>query len=156
MAASTPAIAELRAAGLAFSEHRYRHDPGAAFGMEAAQALSVPEQTVFKTLLCVVDDRPHVAIISVNCQLDLKAVATAAAGKRAEMMPVAVAERLTGYIAGGISPFGQRKRLPTLVDASAELYEVMYVSAGRRGFDIGIAPGDLISLLHATVADIAR
>lgn len=155
--AATPATAALTRAGITFSEHRYEHDPAApSFGLEAAEALGLPVEQVFKTLLCLVDGQPHVAIVPVNCQLDLKAAATAAGGKRAEMMRVDAAERLTGYVAGGISPFGQKRLLPTLVDETAELFDVVYVSGGRRGYDIGLAPADLITLLAARVADIAR
>lgn len=157
MAAATPAISALRTAGVTFSEHRYVHDPAApSYGMEAAEVLGLPAEQVFKTLLCLIDGAPHVAIVPVACQLDLKRAAAAASGKRAEMMKVDVAERLTGYIAGGISPFGQKKQLPTLVDETAELHDVIYVSGGRRGFDIGLSPAALISVLRATVADIAR
>ena len=115
----------------------------------------LPEQ-VFKTLLCEIDGMPHVAIVPVTGPLQLKLAAAAIGGKRAEMMQVAAAERLTGYIAGGISPFGQKKVLPTIVDETAVLFDTIYVSGGRRGFDIGIAPTDLVSLLDAIVADIAR
>lgn len=157
MAAATPAIVALRAAGIDFTEHRYDHDPAASsFGLEAAAALGLPADQVFKTLLCLVDGAARVAIVPVNTQLDLKAAAAAVGGKRAEMMTVEAAERLTGYIAGGISPFGQKKLLPTLIDETCELFDTIYVSGGRRGFDIGVAPADLIRLLTATVADLAR
>lgn len=157
MAGATPAIAALTAAGIAYTEHRYEHDPAAAsYGMEAAEVLGLPPEQVFKTLLCEIDGRPHVAIVPVSCQLDLKHAAAAVGGKKAEMMPVAAAERLTGYIAGGISPFGQKRLSPTIVDETAELYDVIYVSGGRRGFDIGVAPQDLQRLLGAVFADIAR
>lgn len=157
MAGATPAIAALRAAGVAYSEHRYDHDPAvASYGMEAAEVLGLPPEQVFKTLLCEIDGRAHVALVPVSCQLDLKHVATAVGGKKAEMMAVAAAERLTGYIAGGISPFGQKRSSPTIVDETAELYDVIYVSGGRRGFDIGVAPHDLQRVLDAVFADIAR
>lgn len=157
MAAATPAIGALTAAGATFTEHRYAHDPAStSYGLEAAEALGLPPEQVFKTLLCLVDERAHVAIVPVNCQLDLKAAAASVGGKRAEMMKVDAAERLTGYIAGGISPFGQKRALQTIIDETAELYDVIYVSGGRRGFDIGVAPATVIELLNATVADIAR
>lgn len=140
-----------------FAEFRYDHDPAApSYGLEAAEVLGLPPEQVFKTLLCLIDGNPHVAIVPVAGQLDLKRAAAAVGGKRAEMMNVEVAERLTGYVAGGISPFGQKKALPTLVDETAELHDVVYVSGGRRGFDIGVSPTDLVDLLQATVADIAR
>jgi Cys-tRNA(Pro)/Cys-tRNA(Cys) deacylase len=157
MAASTPAIGALRAAGVTFTEHRYDHDASApSYGLEAAEVLGLPPEQVFKTLLCLVDGNPLVAIVPVARQLDLKRAAAAVGGKRAEMMKVDVAERLTGYIAGGISPFGQKKALPTLIDETVELYDLIYVSGGRRGFDIGVAPQDLVHTLRAVVADIAR
>jgi Cys-tRNA(Pro)/Cys-tRNA(Cys) deacylase len=157
MAAATPALGALATAGIVFSEHRYTHDPAApSYGLEAAEALGLPVDRVFKTLLLLVDGAPHVAIVPVACQLDLKRAAIAVGGKRAEMMNVDAAERLTGYIAGGISPFGQKRRLPTIVDETAELHDVMYVSGGRRGLDIGLSPDDLIRVLTAIVADIAR
>ena len=157
MAGGTPAIVALDRLGIVHTEHRYAHDPAApSYGLEAASALGLPPEQVFKTLVCLIDGVAHVAIVPVHCQLDLKRAAAATGGKRAEMMQVDAAERLTGYVAGGISPFGQRKQLPTLVDESAELHDVMFVSGGRRGLDLGVAPADLIRVLRATVADIAR
>ena len=157
MAGGTPAVVALRAAAVPFTEHRYEHDPATqSYGLEAATALGLPPEQVFKTLLCEIDGTPHVAIVPVTGQLDLKHAAAAVRGKKAEMMAVTAAERLTGYVAGGISPFGQKKRLPTIIDETAELFDVIYVSGGRRGFDIGVAPQDLIRLLAAVVADIAR
>ena len=147
----------LQSAGIAFTEHRYEHDPAApSFGLEAAEALGVPVEQVFKTLMCDVDGRAHVAIVPVHCKLDLKHLASAVQGKKAEMMPVATAERLTGYIAGGISPIGQKRQSPTVIDETALLFDTIYVSGGRRGFDIALAPDALITLLNAVVADIAR
>lgn len=157
LVAGTPAIVALTAANIAFSEHRYDHDPTTtSFGMEAAAVLGLPPEQVFKTLLCEIDGKPHVAIVPVSGQLDLKRAAAAVGGKRAEMMQVSAAERITGYIAGGISPFGQKKVLPTIVDETAHLFDCIYVSGGRRGLDIGVAPSDLVVFLDATVADIAR
>ncbi len=157
MAGGTPAVIALQRAGVAFTEHRYTHDPAApSFGREAAEALGLPPEQVCKTLLCLVDDAPHVAIVPVDSQLDLKRMASAVGGKRAEMMRVDGAERLTGYVAGGISPFGQKRALPTVIDETALLFDTIYVSGGRRGFDIGLAPDDLVRVLDATVADIAR
>ncbi|MHB0927870.1 MAG: Cys-tRNA(Pro) deacylase [Candidatus Nanopelagicales bacterium] len=157
MAGGTPAVVALQAAGIAFTEHRYDHDPAApSYGLEAAMALGLPAEQVFKTLLCGIDGRAHVAIVPVTTQLDLKAAAAAVGGKRAEMMPVDSAERMTGYIAGGISPFGQKRLLPTLIDETCELFDTIYVSGGRRGFDIGLAPADLIRVLSATVTDLTR
>lgn len=154
--AGTPALLVLQRAGVEHTVHAYEHDPAApSFGLEAAQALGLDPTCVFKTLLAEVDGAAAVGIVPVSGQLDLKALAAARGGKRARMMEVAAAERLTGYVAGGISPLGQRKALPTVVDASAELLETIYVSGGQRGLDIGLAPADLIALTGATYAPIA-
>ncbi|MFZ4511371.1 MAG: aminoacyl-tRNA deacylase, partial [Candidatus Nanopelagicales bacterium] len=116
----TPALVILQRSGIDFSVHTYAHDPAAeSFGMEAAEALDLDPATVFKTLLAEVDGASTVAIVPVTGQLDLKGLAAARGGKRARMMDVAAAERMTGYVAGGISPLGQRKALPTVIDASA-------------------------------------
>jgi Cys-tRNA(Pro)/Cys-tRNA(Cys) deacylase len=152
----TPALVALQQSGVNFSVHAYQHDPSAdSFGMEAALALDLDPARVFKTLLAEVDGAATVAIVPVSGQLDLKALAAARAGKRAQMMEVSAAERLTGYVAGGISPLGQRKALPTVVDASAQDLPTMYVSGGRRGLDIGLAPPDLVRLTDATYSPIA-
>lgn len=152
----TPALVILQRSGVDFSVHTYAHDPAAeSFGMEAAEALDLDPATVFKTLLAEVDGASTVAIVPVTGQLDLKGLAAARGGKRARMMEVAAAERMTGYVAGGISPLGQRKALPTVIDASAEGLATVYVSGGQRGLDIGIAPADLLRLTGATYAPIA-
>jgi Cys-tRNA(Pro)/Cys-tRNA(Cys) deacylase len=137
--------------------HRYQHDPAApSYGLEAAEAIGVQAGQVFKTLLADVDGRLVVAVVPVVGSLDLKALATATGGKRAAMAASAAAERATGYVVGGISPLGQRRRLPTVVDASAIEFGIVYVSAGRRGLDVGLAPADLIRLTGATTARIGR
>ena len=152
----TPALVLLQRSGVGHTVHAYEHDPAAeSFGMEAAEALGLDPATVFKTLLAEVDGSPVVAIVPVAGHLDLKGLAAARGGKRARMMEVSAAERLTGYVAGGISPLGQRKALPTVIDASAASLAVMYVSGGQRGLDIGIAPQDLVQLTDATYAPIA-
>jgi Cys-tRNA(Pro)/Cys-tRNA(Cys) deacylase len=152
----TPALVILQRSGVDFSVHTYAHDPAAeSFGMEAAEALDLDPATVFKTLLAEVDGASTVAIVPVTGQLDLKGLAAARGGKRARMMDVAAAERMTGYVAGGISPLGQRKALPTVIDASAEGLATIYVSGGQRGLDIGIVPADLLRLTGATYAPIA-
>lgn len=152
----TPALVILQRSGVDFSVHTYAHDPAAeSFGMEAAEALGLDPATVFKTLLAEVDGSATVAIVPVTGQLDLKALAAARGGKRARMMEVAAAERLTGYVVGGISPLGQRKALPTVIDASAGALPTIYVSGGQRGLDIGIAPQDLAQLTDAAYAPIA-
>jgi Cys-tRNA(Pro)/Cys-tRNA(Cys) deacylase len=151
----TPAVRALATAGVPFSEHPYHHDPShPSFGMEAAEALGLAPASVFKTLLADVDGRLVVAVLPVTSQLDLKALAAAVGGKRAALASPADAERVTGYVVGGISPLGQRKALPTVVDSSAETLATMYVSGGRRGLDLGLAPGDLIRLTQARVAPV--
>jgi len=153
----TPATVALAAAGVAFTTHAYDHDPAApSYGLEAAQALGLPADQVFKTLLAAVDGSLVVAVVPVAGKLDLKALAAAVGGKRAEMADPKAAERVTGYVVGGISPLGQKKPLPTVVDESAQLFDVVYVSGGRRGLDLGLAPDDLVALTQATTADIAR
>jgi len=154
--AGTPALVALQREGVAHTVHAYDHDPGAeSYGMEAAEALGLDPATVFKTLLAEVDGSPVVAIVPVTGQLDLKALAAARGGKRARMLDPSVAERLTGYVVGGISPLGQRTSSPTVLDASALGQPVVYVSGGRRGLDIGIAPEDLVRVTAAQVAPIS-
>lgn len=154
-AGSTPAVRVLTAAGVPFSQHPYEHDPShPSFGLEAAEVLGLDPASVFKTLLADVDTALVVAVLPVTRQLDLKALAAAVDGKRAALARPADAERVTGYVVGGISPLGQRKALPTVVDSSAEALATMYVSGGRRGFDLGLAPADLIALTRATVAPV--
>lgn len=157
MAGGTPATVALSASGIAFSEHAYAHDPSNRdFGMEAATALGLDPDQVFKTLLADVDGRLVVGIVPVTGKLDLKALAHAVGGKKAVMADPAVAERKTGYIVGGISPIGQKNRHETVLDETAELWDVVFVSGGRRGFDLGLAPADLIRATGAVIADIAR
>ena len=153
----TPATLALTRAGVDFTLHEYAHDPRAAsFGLEAAQALGLDPAQVLKTLLATVDGRLAVAVVPVSGQLDLKALARALGGSRAAMADKAVAERATGYVVGGISPVGQRRAHPTVVDSSALEHPRVYVSAGRRGLDLGIAPVDLVAVTGATTARIGR
>ncbi|MFJ7265894.1 Cys-tRNA(Pro) deacylase [Streptomyces sp. NPDC099050] len=155
--AGTPAIVTLTAAGADFTVHAYEHDPAhPSYGEEAAQALGVSPAQVFKTLLADVDGSLVVAVVPVSGSLDLKALAAAAGGKRAAMADPALAERTTGYVLGGISPLGQRKRLPTVLDASASAFPTICVSAGRRGLEVELAPATLAALTAATLAPIAR
>lgn len=155
---STPAIHALLEAGIPHTVRPYEHDPASdlSFGLEAAAALGVDADQVFKTLCAYVDGRLSVGIVPVSGTLDLKGLAAALGGKRAEMAPPADAERSSGYVVGGISPIGQRRALPTALDETAELYDEIYVSGGRRGLDIGLAPADLIRITNAVVAPIAR
>ena len=153
----TPATVALAAAGIAFTAHAYAHDPAAAsYGLEAAEALGVEPARVLKTLLVEAETGLAVGIVPVDRQLDLKAIATALGVKRVEMADPRAAERVTGYVVGGISPIGQKRRLPTVLDASAEAYETVLVSGGRRGLDIELSPADLLAATDGTVAPIAR
>ncbi|HXR44410.1 MAG TPA: Cys-tRNA(Pro) deacylase [Pseudolysinimonas sp.] len=153
----TPATVALRAAGITYAEHVYAHDPATTnFGLEAAAALGVEPDRVFKTLLAEVDGRLVVGIVPVTGMLDLKALAGAVGGKRAAMADAALAERRTGYVVGGISPIGQKTTSPTVLDESAELWDTVFVSGGRRGFDLELAPADLVEITDAKLADIAR
>ncbi len=153
----TPATVALTAAGVAFTVHAYEHDPAApSYGLEAAAVLGLPAEQVFKTLLADVDGSLVVAIVPVAGKLDLKALAAAVGGKKAAMADPHLAERTTGYVVGGISPLGQRKALPTVLDETAILYDTVYVSGGRRGFDLGLSPDDLAAQTSAITADIAR
>ena len=147
----------LERAGVGFRLHEFNHDDRARFGIEAANSLGVDPGRVFKTLIVELsDERRGVAIVPVDATLDLKAYASALGVKQARMAIAADAERQTGYVVGGISPLGQRRRLPTVIDQSALRLDTMFVSAGRRGLEVEIAPPDLIELLAATTAPIAR
>jgi len=160
---STRAIAELRRSGIAHTVREYapaatapgRHErPG--YGLDAAAALGVDPRRIFKTLVAAVDGSFAVAIVPVAGELDLKALADALGGRRAEMADPGAAERATGYVVGGISPIGQRRRLPTVLDPSAAGFETILVSAGRRGLQVELAPGDLVRVTSAISAPIAR
>ncbi|WP_394552342.1 Cys-tRNA(Pro) deacylase [Agromyces sp. MMS24-JH15] len=155
--AGTPATLALQRAGIAFRALAYEHDPrAAAYGLEAARKLGVEPERVFKTLLATVDGALAVGIVPVALQLDLKALAAAVGGRRAEMADPAVAERRTGYVVGGISPIGQKTSLPTVLDDSAILCESILVSGGRRGLDLELAPDDLLAVTGGRYAPIAR
>ncbi len=151
----TPATNELDAAGIDYTVHEYTHDDdGRGFGLEAADKLGLDPDQVFKTLVVTADGGQVVAIVPVSCQLALKSIARAVGAKRAEMCDPAVAERITGYVRGGISPFGQKKRLPTVIDEMATAFDTIYVSGGKRGVDLGVPATALIEHLDAIVADI--
>ncbi|GGT95418.1 Cys-tRNA(Pro) deacylase [Streptomyces violascens] len=153
----TPATVALVNAGTAFTVHAYEHDPSSAsYGDEAAQALGVTPDRVFKTLVADVDGELTVAVVPVAGSLDLKALASAVGGKRAAMADPAAAERTTGYVRGGISPLGQRKRLRTVLDDSASAHATICVSAGRRGLEVELSPADLAALTGALLAPIGR
>jgi Cys-tRNA(Pro)/Cys-tRNA(Cys) deacylase len=152
----TTATAALERAKIPFTLHEYAHDPRhESYGTEASEALGVSPDRVFKTLVAAVDGGTlAVGVIPVHRQLDLKALAAAVGGKRAAMAEVAAAERATGYVAGGISPVGQRRRLPVVLDASAMAFTTVFCSGGRRGLEIELAPADLVRAANATVASI--
>ncbi len=156
-AGGTPATVALTRAGVAFTEHAYAHDPAApSYGVEAAEVLGLDPAQVFKTLLTTVDGRLVVGVVPVSGQLDLKAVAAAIGGRKAAMADPAAAERATGYVVGGISPVGQKRAHPTVVDTSALAFDTVYVSGGRRGLDLGLSPADLVRVTGAVVAPVGR
>jgi Cys-tRNA(Pro)/Cys-tRNA(Cys) deacylase len=151
----TPATIALEYAGIAFTVHEYAHDPRhASYGREASEALGVAPERVFKTLVAEVDGTLVVGVVPVEGQLDLKALAGACGGKKAAMAPANAAERATCYVTGGISPVGQRKRLPVVLDVSAMGFATVFCSGGRRGLEIELAPADLARAADATVARI--
>lgn len=153
----TPATVALAAAGIGFTAHTYAHDPGTNnYGLEAATALRLDPERVFKTLLAEADGRLVVGIVPVTRMLDLKSLAAAVGAKRAAMAEPALAERKTGYVVGGISPIGQKSTLPTVLDESAMVWDTVFVSGGRRGFDLELAPADLLRVTAGQLAAIAR
>ncbi len=156
----TPAVDAAKKAKIPHQLHAYAHDPKRrSYGEEAAEALGVAPNRVFKTLLVQLDGDPKrlgVGIVPVSRQLDLKALANALGGKKTAMAEPKLAARTTGYVLGGISPLGQRKPLPAVIDHSAAGFDTIYISAGKRGLEIELAPGDLIRLLQAQAAPIAR
>ena len=154
---ATPATKALERAKVPVITHAYEHDPKhESYGLEAAEALGLDPATVFKTLVADVDGKLTVAIVPVEHQLDLKALAAAVGGKKAQMADVKQAERTTGYVAGGISPLGQKKALPTVLDAERPRPPGDPRLGGRRGLEIELAPADLIRLTNAVAATIAR
>lgn len=166
MRSGTPAIVELERAGVVYAVHEFEHDAaaldgGRGFGMVAAEALGVEADRVFKTLLVDVIDSggrvsgQAVGIVPVTTQLSLKEMAAAVGAKRVEMCDPAAAQRITGYVVGGISPFGQKKRLRTVVDETCDLHDTVFVSGGKRGLDLEVAPAVLVVVLDATTAPIA-
>lgn len=153
----TPATVALDGAGIVYQVRSYEHDPAAqSYGLEAAAALDVEPARVFKTLLVDTDRGLAVGIVAVDTQLDLKAIAAALDSKRASMAAPAVAERTTGYVVGGISPIGQKKSLPTVLDTSAMAFATVLVSGGKRGLDIELSPTDLLRITRGSTARIAR
>jgi Cys-tRNA(Pro)/Cys-tRNA(Cys) deacylase len=158
----TPATALLARQRIPYSVHEYAHDArhgegrGSNYGLEASAALGVPPERVFKTLVASVDGTLAMGVVPVASRLDLKALAAAAGGRKAVLAEPAQAQRATGYVVGGISPLGQRKRMPVVIDATAARFGTIYCSAGRRGLQIEIAPDDLVRAAHAVLAPIAQ
>jgi Cys-tRNA(Pro)/Cys-tRNA(Cys) deacylase len=155
---TTPATKALETLGIAFQLHSYDFDPGdLGIGEQAADALGIAPDRIFKTLMVVVDDRrPAMALTPVAAETRLKTLAAVLGGKRAAMAPLNQAERLSGYVKGGISPFGQRQKVGAVIDQSVADHETVFVNGGRRGLQIELSPEDLVKGLEASVADLAR
>jgi Cys-tRNA(Pro)/Cys-tRNA(Cys) deacylase len=153
----TPAVQVAKQAGVVFSVHQYEHDPHtASFGREAAEKLGAAADTIFKTLVVQTDKGElAITIVPVMKNLDLKAAASTLSAKKVRMADKSLVQRTTGYIPGGVSPLGQKKQLPTLIDSSAENHQQIYISAGRRGLEIALSPGDLVDLCNATLSEIS-
>lgn len=154
----TPAIELTKKAGVTHRVHEYPHDPASeSYGLEAADKLGLPAEQVFKTLVVQLDDKAlAVGIVPVSTTLSMKLMAKAAGAKKAKMAERAEVERATGYVLGGVSPLGQRKRLGTYIDRSAEAHPSIFVSAGRRGLEIELSPQDLRALTGGQLASIAQ
>lgn len=157
MSKTTPATLALSKANIPFTLATYDYDPNAErVGLQAAEAIGVPPGEVFKTLMLELDGKPVCAIVPSDEEVNMKKLAAALGGKSAHMMKPADAERLTGYKVGGISPLGQRKRVPTALDELAMLYDEIFLNGGQRGLQIRIKPADVVSVLDCKVADLTR
>ena len=155
MARTTPATRALDKAGIAYELFTYAYDPDAPrVGLQAAESLGVPPDRVLKTLMALVDGKPVCAILASDEEVAMKKLAAAVGGKSAQMMKPADAERLTGYKVGGVSPFGQKRQVPTVLDEMATLHETVFVNGGQRGLQVLIAPGDLVAVLGAAVVSL--
>ena len=156
--AGTPAILACEAAGVTYSLHEYEHDPRTdlGFGLEGAAKLGIEPERIFKTLMAMVDGKLACGIVPVSGKLSLKALASACGGKKADMAQPTQAEKATGYVVGGISPLGQKTAHPTIIDSSAQNFDTILVSGGRRGLDIELSPTDLQTLTHGVFARIGR
>lgn len=154
MATGTAATSALTAAGVAFVVHQYDYDPGSrTIGLDAAASLGVDPGRLYKTLVATLDGALVCAVVPVSGQLSLKALAAAFGGRRAAMAEPAAVQRATGYVLGGVSPFGQRTRLRTAVDESAQLWDTMLVSGGKRGLQVEVSPDALITVTDAVLGD---
>jgi Cys-tRNA(Pro)/Cys-tRNA(Cys) deacylase len=155
MAKSTPATLMLDKAAVSYRLHSYVYDPDAdSIGLAAAAALGVPAQVMLKTLIVLLDGKPACVVLPSDREVSMKKLAAVLSGKRAEMSKPADAERVTGYHVGGVSPFGQKKRLPTVVEADAMSHAAVFVNGGQRGLQIELAPSDLVAATNATVANV--
>ena len=155
MAKTTPATLALDRAKIAYELHTYDYDPDAPrVGLQAAQSLGVSPDQVLKTLMALVDGKPVCAVLASDQEVAMKKLAAAVGGKSAQMMKPADAERLTGYKVGGVSPFGQKRQVPTVLDEMATLHETVFVNGGQRGLQVLIAPGDLVAALDAAVVSL--
>jgi Cys-tRNA(Pro)/Cys-tRNA(Cys) deacylase len=154
----TPAIEMVTRAGIPYVTHSYRHDPQhESYGMEAVEKLGLPAARVFKTLVVSLDGKGlAVGVVPVSSKLDLKALAKVLKVKKITMADARVVERSSGYVLGGVSPLGQKRLLPTVIDISAQSFSHIYVSAGKRGLEIELNPGDLVQLLNASMAEITK
>lgn len=156
MSKSTPATAALDKARVAYTVATYDYDPSAdRVGLQAAEALGAPASEVLKTLIVKVDGKPACVVLASDREVSMKRLAAALGGKSAEMAPVPEAERITGYRVGGVSPFGQKKRLPTVLDAEAAALPAAFMNGGQRGLQVRLAPSDLVRVLDAKVAAVA-
>jgi Cys-tRNA(Pro)/Cys-tRNA(Cys) deacylase len=154
---ATPALTALARCGVVYQIHHVDHDPRVtAFGLEAAEALGVAAERVLKTLVCSVNAQLVVAVVPVTGELVLKALASTLGAKSADLADSAIAERATGYVVGGISPIGQRRLLPTVVDQSAAKWDTVFISGGRRGLEIELTPADLLAVTNGRLAAIGR
>ncbi|WP_230482097.1 Cys-tRNA(Pro) deacylase [Sphingomonas sp. Leaf21] len=157
MSKSTPATNILSRAGASFTLHEYAYDPHAQhIGLHAAEALGVAPDLLLKTLMTLVDDKPVCVILPSDREVSMKKLAAAVGGKSARMMPIADAERMTGYVVGGISPFGQRRRSPTVIEQAAIRHHRVFVNGGRRGLQIMLAPDVIVQTLGATIAAVVQ
>jgi Cys-tRNA(Pro)/Cys-tRNA(Cys) deacylase len=155
MSKTTRATQALQQAGVSFTVHTYEYDPNAErIGLQAAQAMGADPNSVLKTLMVLVDGRPACVVLPSDQEVNLKKLASALGGKAAQMMKPADAERITGYHVGGISPFGQKKRVPTLIEKSAFEHDEVFMNGGQRGLQVKLKPRDAASALDAKVAEL--